>query len=69
MDVINTGAVLLRNFQCISICSPGVNRVAYEKGVSHLTYWIIATRLQPNDSGEPGQLSRWTTEELWFGSQ
>ena len=37
MEVINTGTVLLRHFQSISICSPGVNRVAYEKGVSHLT--------------------------------
>ena len=69
MEVINTGTVLLRHFHCISICSPDVNRVAYEKGGFHLTRWIIVTRLQLNQSGEPGQLSRWTTEELWFDSQ
>jgi len=54
MEVINTGTVLLRHFHCISICSPDVNRVAYVKGVSDLTYRNTATRLQPLPSWGAG---------------
>jgi hypothetical protein len=66
MEVINTGTVLLRHFHCISICSPDVTHVTYENGGFHLSYCSTLTRLQPNQSEEPGQLIRWTTEELWL---